>query len=151
MPIISFNKVLAFILCLTAFVSCENSKNLNAKNQAMNLQTIKLQKVTRGNSSLLQITPSEITKTQGVLGGQGEAVATKTKAENWQKIGELISKINLNEMANWEAPTQERFHDGARITTLEIQANGEVYSSQAFDEGQPPVQLKELYDYLESL
>lgn len=151
MPIISFNKVLAFILCLTAFVSCENSKNLNAKNQAMNLQTIKLQKVTRGNSSLLQITPSEITKTQEVLGGQGEAVATKIKAENWQKIGELISKINLNEMANWEAPTQERFHDGARITTLEIQANGEVYSSQAFDEGQPPVQLKELYDYLESL
>ena len=151
MKLRAFAKLIIILTVTTLFFSCENSKNLNEKNSSVKLESIKVEKVTRGSANAYEINKVETILDKTNLGGESERFKTKTKSSNWSEVETLVSKINLAEISNWEAPTQERFHDGARITTLKIISNREEFISQAFDEGQPPVQLKELYDYLESL
>lgn len=135
----------------TIFVfSCESSKSAQTKNEN-SISKLTLDKVTRGSNSQLVITKNETMHSEMLLGNGSDASKRETDQNDWDKINQLVSKLDLNKLNLWEAPTQARFHDGAMATTISIEANGETYNSQSFDEGQPPAELKELYDYLESL
>lgn len=104
-----------------------------------------------GSNSQLEITKTETFQTETLRGGSADASKGETSQKSWSQINDLVSKIDLSQIDKWEGPTQARFYDGAKATTIMIEANGETYNSQSFDEGKPPAELKELYDYLESL
>lgn len=142
--------VLSFLIFVFFTVlSCESSKSAQ-KNSDM-ISKIKLEKVTMGSSSALEITQKEILSSTTDRNGTGDAAAGNTSEKDWNEINRLVGKLDLSKIDQWEGPTQARFYDGAMATTIIIESNGQTYNSQSFDEGQPPAQLKELYDYLESL
>jgi|SRR5690606_3992083 len=142
--------ILIFIFSIGFISSCESSKASQNISKNM-IDKITLEKTTRGNSSQLIMTSVETFNSEMKLGGEKEPSKTQTSNNDWNKINQLVSKIDLNKIGEWEAPTQARMYDGALATTIIIESNGEIYNSQTFDEGKPPAELEELYNYLESL
>lgn len=145
-----FTPIIVALFSTILIISCESSKSAQAKNEN-SISKLTLDKITRGSNSQLVITKNETMHSEMLLGNGSDASKGETDQKDWDKINQLVSKLDLNKLNLWEAPTQARFHDGAMATTISIEANGETYNSQSFDEGQPPPELKELYDYLESL
>lgn len=142
--------ILTFIFASVVILSCNSSKNIQG-NAVNTISKISLEKVTMGSNSSLEITKDEILFTETQRDGSADAAKGDTSPKNWNEINKLISQLDLSQIHQWEGPSQARFYDGARATTIIIEANGEIYNSQSFDEGEPPAELKKLYDYLESL
>ncbi len=140
--------ILSLILIVPFFFSCQSSKNVSSKEL---ISKITLEKITLGSSSKLEITKDEILNSSTNRDGVSDAVAGNITGKDWNEINKLAGKLDLSQIDQWEGPTQARFYDGAKATTIAIEANGQIYSSQSFDEGKPPTELQELYDYLESL
>lgn len=140
--------ILGLIFSGSLFFACESTKNMS-KNEL--ISKVSLEKITMGSNSLLEVTKDEILTSTTSRDGASDAGVGNTTEENWKEINRLVNKLELTQIGNWEAPTQARFYDGARATTIIIEVDGKTYNSQSFDEGEPPAQLKELNDYLESL
>lgn len=147
------NQLLIFLLAFSSIliISCESSKGTKSNTPEI-ISKISLEKVTMGSNSQLVITKNEILNSQTIRGGNGDASKGDTPQKDWNQINKLVSKLDLSQIDKWEGPTQARFYDGAKATVIIIESNnGQVYNSQSFDEGEPPAELKELYNYLESL
>lgn len=73
------------------------------------------------------------------------------KAADFKIIQNLYKKLKLKQLSNYRAPTEQRFHDGAAIATLTINNQGESYASQAFDHGNPPLEIADFVNKIVSL
>ncbi len=140
----------AVFLLLTSF-SCESTKKTTASSTPVSMDQITISY--SGMSGLIQ---HQINQNQIITSskGRGESNGDIKKAvanENWNKLNELVSQLDLAKFDSWEGPTQKRFHDGARATIITIESNGQTFTSQAFDEGNPPAELNDLYLYLTNL
>lgn len=142
---LTFSVFLLFIC-----TSCESSKNTSQSESSSNLSEISLSK-----SGMSGYTNCQISKDQIIVSSKGrsgeEEKALPISEANWKELNQLVSKLNLSQFDKWESPTQARFYDGARATTISININGQTYTSQAFDEGKPPAELKKVYEYLETV
>ena len=58
--------------------------------------------------------------------------------------------INLDEIQNLKSPTEKRFYDGAAIGTLRITYEGKLYETQAFDHGNPPLEIEKFVNKIVS-
>ena len=79
-------------------------------------------------------------------------IATAVKLSDGE-LKELIAafqEINLEEIPNLKSPTEKRFYDGAAIADLLITYQGKTYQSQAFDHGNPPVEIERLVNKVAS-
>jgi len=150
MKINSIHKISLLALLLLLVVVCESTKSTNL-NTKETVSKITMEKTTLGNSSVLEVNKKQVLTLSKEKNGEENTRNSSTKPEHWQEINRLVSGLDMNEMSNWEAPTQARFYDGARATIITIESDGQTFTSQSFDEGKPPAQLKKLYDYLESL
>ncbi|MET3731799.1 hypothetical protein [Moheibacter stercoris] len=112
---------------------------------------ISLEKVGMSGSENLVINSKERMKTQSNRSGVGDSVKTIFDSKDWNELVAIVQNLNIEEFQNMEAPSQERFHDGARATTIIIKTADSEISSQTYDEGKPPASVKILNDYLESL
>ena len=56
----------------------------------------------------------------------------------------------LEDLNDYKAPTEKRFHDGAAIGKLKITYQGKTYESTEFDHGNPPVEIEKFVDKLQS-
>lgn len=74
----------------------------------------------------------------------GKPVSTILTQKQWNSLVKEFQKVNLEEIPNFEAPTQKRFHDGAAMANLKITFNGKTYESKTFDHGFPPEPIKNL-------
>lgn len=59
-----------------------------------------------------------------------------------KELDKLFQKINLKEIESYKSPTEKRFYDGAAIANLNIDYQGQNYKTQAFDHGNPPLELE---------
>ncbi len=140
----------AIFLLLTSF-SCESTKKTVESASAISIDQISI-----SYSGMSGFVEHQINQNQMITSSKGrsesaEDVKKPVSNENWNKLSELVSRLDLSQFEQWESPTQERFHDGARATIITIETNGQIYTSQAFDEGKPPAELNELYKYLETI
>jgi hypothetical protein len=79
--------------------------------------------------------------------GQSEKmVPTKISDADWKIIYNNFQAIKLEQMTTIKAPSEKRYYDGAAIAELKIEAQGKTYKSQSFDHGNPPKEIKELVD-----
>ena len=141
-------KKLSLILFLSAFfIACESYKELKTSS----LSKIEMDFTTRGNATHLEITNKKTIVSSRVL---GENVTEKEKKNQttdslyWTKVQRLVSELDLSQIENWEAPSQDFTFDGARATTIRFDMNGTIYTSNVFDEGKPPAELEALYKML---
>ena len=63
---------------------------------------------------------------------------------DWKKIIDAFQEVDLEGIAALKSPTEKRFYDGAAIANIKITYQGKTYESQAFDHGNPPVEIGKL-------
>jgi hypothetical protein len=73
-----------------------------------------------------------------------ETAPKKIAKADWEMISDCFQDIKLDEMNKLKAPSERRFFDGAAIGDLKITVQGKVYQSTSFDHGNPPAEIKEL-------
>lgn len=108
-----------------------------------NIEKIELSERTRGHQRFITITSNL----------QDIAINDKTSKEKtdpkiWKKINKTSKSLNLNNISKLVAPANKRFHDAAMMSQITITAKGKKYVSIPFDSGNPPKELKEIYQIL---
>ncbi len=140
----------AVFLLLTSF-SCESTKSTTASETAVLIDQISISYSGMSGFEQHQISQNQMITS---LKGRGDATGDKKKdisQSDWNRLNELVSQLDLSKFEKWESPTLERFHDAARATIITIESNGQSYTSQAFDEGMPPAEINDLYQYLANM
>lgn len=98
---------------------------------------------TRGSSIDLNVTSKGIVYT--AKGTKTKQVVTKS---HWNSIKDLINSIDVENLESFKAPSDNRTRDAALHATVKIKIGDKVYSSQTFDHGNPPKELKPLIESL---
>ena len=70
------------------------------------------------------------------------------KVSNWALFEKMVNAIDLDNISSLKAPSDNRFFDGAATAELVITVGKKTYTSSAFDNGNPPQELKALVDEL---
>lgn len=100
---------------------------------------------TRGYSKDITVSASEVVVKINKRGSQS-VDTIKTTPESWDAIMQKIKGIEVVEMPNWPPPTTDRYTDAAAIANIKIMYPDTTFTSQNFDNGNPPKQLKPLCD-----
>ncbi|RXM49962.1 MULTISPECIES: hypothetical protein [unclassified Chryseobacterium] len=136
------------IILVLSSIHCQNqSKNGNIeKNSTVNTQQTKIEKIelteqTRGFHTIITLTPKS-----KFSSFNGEEKQTPMSSSDWERISKQAAAIDLSKISTLEAPTTGRNSDQAMISNLIITSNGTTYTSASFDSGNPPKELKSLYD-----
>ena len=72
------------------------------------------------------------------------------KSNDLKDLSNLYQKVTLNDLNYYKAPTEKRFYDGAAIANLSVNYQGQVYNSQGFDHGNPPVEIADFINKIVS-
>lgn len=136
------------IILILSSIHCQNQsknvsieKNVNVNAQQAKIEKIELTEQTRGFHTIITLTPkSKITSLNG------EETNKPMSSSDWERISKQAASIDLSKISTLEAPTTGRHSDQAMIVNLIITSNGTTYTSASFDSGNPPKELKPLYD-----
>lgn len=88
-----------------------------------------------------------------IINSKNVSVQTKREAKpnikvcnktDWEKIINALKTIDVENIPNLKAPSQDRLFDGAAIGNLKVTYNGHIYESQSFDHGNPPKEIAQL-------
>ncbi|GAA3595512.1 hypothetical protein Q4Q39_07515 [Flavivirga amylovorans] len=91
-------------------------------------------------------------KTISVVDKRGKTPQVETCSEaHWKTLLKAVKLIDVENIPNLKAPSENRFFDGAAIARLKIIYNGTTYETQAFDHGNPPKEIKELVKEIRSI
>ena len=116
--------------------------------QKMEESTITYQAVSRGFYLKAQIQGNKMSlNTDRTSDAKGHVLSDFDLKE----LNTLYRKVNLKEIENFKAPTENRFYDGAAIANLTIDYQGQSYSSQGFDHGNPPAEIADFVNKIVSL
>ena len=104
---------------------------------------------TRGSSFSCKINSSRI-----LIQSQGGESFEKTReisSEEWKTISRSINDLNPDSISDYTSSTNSRALDRSRMAGVMISVNQVLYESEAFDEGNPPAELKPLVDKIIAL
>lgn len=120
--------------------------NCAAQNKTKEFDKIAYEAQTRGSMVKLTIEGNNLSyKTY-----QKEGTKEVTK-EQLEELKAIINELNLEEISNLKAPSEERITDGALHAEFTIKIADKEYRSSTFDAGNPPKELKKLEDFLYKL
>lgn len=98
---------------------------------------------TRGFFFKLTIQNKQVLISRDRKGLQKPEAKTITDAE-WKALVAAFSKIDLEKLHEFKAPTEMRFYDGAAMANLKVTYQDKEYSSTTFDHGHPPAEIADL-------
>lgn len=132
--------LLSFFIFLNT--SCISQHKNDTKNNS-SLLKIELKEQTRGTNRLITFTPNlKITSLNG------DITTSSLSTDEWRKITEQVSLIELSKVDTFSSSTTDRYSDKALASTITFFVDGKEYTSSTFDAGAPPKELKSLYDLL---
>ena len=70
--------------------------------------------------------------------------------KDWKELRDLYKVVQIEKIPTFKAPTEKRFYDGAAIGTLRITYEGKLYETQAFDHGNPPLEIEKFVNKIVS-
>ena len=70
--------------------------------------------------------------------------------KDWKELTDLYKVVQIEKIPTFKAPTEKRFYDGAAIGTLRITYEGKLYETQAFDHGNPPLEIEKFVNKIVS-
>lgn len=87
-----------------------------------------------------------ITKNQISISKQRtqSAIVKKSNEDTWKTFTDILKKIDIENIQNLKAPSENRFFDGAAIANLKITIDGKTYETPSFDHGNPPKEIAQL-------
>jgi len=97
---------------------------------------------TRGSSIKIIAYPNQIVYNNEIL---------EITPKKWTSLTSLIQEINLDNLKNLKAPSEDRFRDAALAAEIKIITSENIFTSPQFDHGNPPKELKPLLDKLNAL
>ncbi len=101
---------------------------------------------TRGKVLSISINRNKIfAGTGNGVGDMNGPVVTMT-ADKWSSLLSETAKLNLDKLETLEVPSKKHQFDGAMAANLKITVDGKEYSTQTFDHGNPPAEIKPLVD-----
>ena len=80
-----------------------------------------------------------------------DALTQAVESEDWETLISYLDKISLENLDKFEAPSNNRFSDGAAHATLTIVVGLEAFTSTIFDEGKPPKEIESLVNKMLAL
>ncbi|WP_025663212.1 hypothetical protein [Aquimarina megaterium] len=78
-------------------------------------------------------------------------ITIKMKNKEWKELVDLTDKIKLEKLSTFKASSEKRELDGAAYAKLKVFINGNSYESSHFDHGNPPLEIKNLVEYVITL
>lgn len=125
-------KFTGYVLFLLMIANCNAQKSLDYKE-------IRYEASTRGINIELKVTDSLI-----IYKKNQETTKVQLTPKARKEITALLSKIDILKIETFVPPSEERFSDKALHATLTIIIDTKEHSSQTFDHGNPPKELKQL-------
>ncbi len=142
--------IVSTLLFLTTGCSSQNNnKTAIASDQSQTsdkLDKIELTERTRGTNRLITFSKNKLT-----VNLNGNIATSPITSQDWKSISQELSFIQLEKINTYESPTTGRYSDAALASTITIGIDGKIYSSLGFDSGQPPAELKSLYNKLKKI
>jgi len=129
-------KLLSSLFFVVLFSSCSAQSNSTE-------MFIKYEAFTRGSSIEFSATKDSITFKEN----QGSKIL-KMSSIHWKELIELTNEFEVSKIATFIPPSKERASDKALHANLTIVIDGKEYTSQTFDHGNPPKELKNLLDWI---
>lgn len=127
------------LVVLTHLMGCGNS------NQGMNtIEAVHYESYGRRSTFVFNIDPQKTTVKK--TGLDAYEIEGKTTEADWNDIVSLLSKIDIPNLENIEIPSTLHASDRAPSGQLSIQVNNGTYSTQTFDDNNPPENLVKLID-----
>lgn len=83
--------------------------------------------------------------------GKKTTATVNLSEKQWDKVNRLVNQIKLKELPYLKAPSDKRKYDGAAIAKLKVIKNENEFTSTNFDHGNPPLEIKNLVNYIISL
>lgn len=74
----------------------------------------------------------------------GTPIVKSCTEADWETILKTLKHVDIENIPNLKAPSENRFFDGAAIASLKIIYDGKTYESQSFDHGNPPKEIAQL-------
>ncbi|AJR04733.1 hypothetical protein [Siansivirga zeaxanthinifaciens] len=78
-------------------------------------------------------------------------VSASCKKEDWDELISELKSIDIENIPNLKAPSENRFFDGAAIANLTVHYNGNSYKTNSFDHGNPPEPIAKLVKVMLSI
>ncbi|NMH28458.1 hypothetical protein [Flavobacterium silvaticum] len=135
----------AFVLSLVMAKGCSDAEKADWKDA-----TIKYSAITRGFNQNIQVAFNKVSISKNQRGQETAVTRDLTDAEK-KSLYEAASKLDLDALGNYEAPSNKRAYDGAAIASLTIAYKGKTYGSKSFDHGNPPAELSGIINALTAL
>jgi len=135
-----------FLLIISITLLNCKSKNISTDKSSTVIEKISLTEQTRGTNRIFTLTNGKL-ETSLNENSKTEEITQ----DNWAKISETAEKMNLEGISKLESPSTKRYSDAAFASSITITKNGTDYQSSEFDAGNPPVELKNLYDEIKKV
>lgn len=136
-------KNLTFFLALILVAFNCKSKSPVAQHT---VTSIILSETTRGTQRVFKWTPENIEKSVN-----GNIATSPILLSDWNSIVKTANEIDVNKISTFQSTSTKRFTDAALASVITITKDGKEYHSTTFDSGNPPKELKNLYDLIRKL
>ncbi|WP_308991515.1 hypothetical protein QLS71_005730 [Mariniflexile litorale] len=128
-----------FLIILLSLVFIDNGCSASKVNQDAIFLEYSMH--SRGSYQLITITKKSIS----VVSKRDENPVVKSCSNsNWNKILKVLKPVDIENLPNLKAPSENRFFDGASIANFKIIYNGDTYKTPSFDHGNPPKEIARL-------
>ncbi|MBP0902699.1 META domain-containing protein [Mariniflexile gromovii] len=127
------------------FLSLASNNNvlINADKTQKEDEPISFEYVAHSRGTFKHIIISK--KQISIQNNRGDASILKNiNKTHWNTLLKALKPIDIENIPNLKAPSENRFFDGAAIANLKITYEGKTYESQSFDHGNPPKEIAQL-------
>ena len=138
--------ILILAVSLLYVRGCTNNQSKNSQSSAM----IEYEYYSRGGYRKI-IVSNQLLVVYDKQGAEKPSAEKPLSNLVWQTLVKQVTALNLDAIATYKDPTQKRFYDGAPIAVFTIKNQGKEYKTNAFDHGDPPIEIKELVNKINEL
>ena len=115
----------------------------SAQNRVNSFDIINYEAQTRGSMVKINVESNKVY--YKTYDNEGTYELSKDEIE---KLNNLVSELNLNELKDLKAPSKNSATDRALIAKITFKVKDAEYTSSTFDAGNPPKKLKKIEDLL---
>ena len=139
--------ILFGLMNITCSSSSKTKNNIEQINNKQEIEKIELTEQTRGTNRKITFTSNNL-KTSVNNNNISDSEITSSE---WVAILKETNKLDLSKISTYQSTTTGRFSDRALSSKIIISSEENLYQSSTFDSGNPPAELKNLYNEIQKI